>query len=110
MPGPMGKQKVVVKPKNFKKTVKKLFKEYLSQYKGRLLIVLLFTIASTVFTIVGPKILGNATTEIFNGLVSKFTGGAGIDFGVIGQILLTLLVLYIISTLFSVIQPLCHCI
>ena len=104
MPGPMGKQKVVVKPKNFKKTAKKLFKEYLSQYKGRLLIVLLFTIASTVFTIVGPKILGNATTEIFNGLVSKFTGGAGIDFGVIGQILLTLLVLYIISTLFSVIQ------
>ncbi|MBR0350635.1 MAG: ABC transporter ATP-binding protein [Clostridia bacterium] len=104
MPGPMGKQKVVVKPKNFKKTAKKLFKEYLSQYKGRLLIVLLFTIASTVFTIVGPKILGNATTEIFNGLVSKFTGGAGIDFSVIGQILLTLLVLYIISTLFSVIQ------
>ena len=104
MPGPMDKQKAVVKPKNFKKTAKKLFKDYLSQYKGRLIIVFLFAVASTIFTIVGPKILGNATTEIFNGLVSKFSGGSGIDFGVIGQILLTLLVLYIVSMVFSVIQ------
>ena len=64
----------------------------------------LFAIGSTIFTIVGPKILGNATTEIFNGLVSKLSGGSGIDFGKIAQILLTLLSLYIISALFSFIQ------
>lgn len=59
---------------------------------------------SAIFTIVGPKILGNATTEIFNGLVSKLSGGDGIDFAKIGQILLTLLGLYIISAIFSFIQ------
>lgn len=104
MPGPKDNGKPIVKAKNFKGTTKKLFKDYLSKYKGRLIFVLLFAIASTIFTIVGPKILGNATTEIFNGLLGKFTGGAGIDFGKIGQILLTLLILYIVSTLFSVIQ------
>ncbi len=59
---------------------------------------------SAIFTIVGPKILGNATTEIFNGLVSKLSGGDGIDFAKIGQILLTLLGLYIVSAIFSFIQ------
>ena len=54
--------------------------------------------------IVGPKILGNATTEIFNGLISKLSGGTGIDFGKIAGILLTLLTLYIVSMLFSAIQ------
>ena len=59
---------------------------------------------SALFTIVGPNILGNATTEIFNGLVSKLSGGEGINFAKIGEILLTLLGLYIVSAIFSFIQ------
>ena len=92
------------KAKDFKGTTKKLIKDYLSKYKIALFIVIIFAIGSTIFSIVGPKILGNATTEIFNGLVSKLSGGAGIDFGKIAQILLTLLGLYLISALFSLIQ------
>jgi len=76
----------------------------LSKYKIALLIVIIFAIGSTIFSIVGPKILGNATTEIFNGLVSKISGGEGINFGKIANILITLLVLYLISALFSLIQ------
>ncbi len=94
----------VEKPKNFKETTKKLIKHYLADYKWQLLIVFIFAIGSTIFMIVGPKILGNATTEIFNGLISKLSGGTGIDFGKIAGILLTLLALYIISMLFSAIQ------
>ena len=70
MPGPMGggarKNIPQEKAKDFKKTTKKLIKEYLSRYKIALIIVFIFAIGSTIFTIVGPKILGNATTEIFN--------------------------------------------
>ena len=91
------------KAKDFKGTVKKLW-GYLSKYKIALIIVLLFTIASTVFSVVGPKILGNATTELFNGVISKYTGGAGINFTKIGKILLFLLALYICSAIFSYIQ------
>lgn len=91
------------KAKDFKGTVKKLWR-YLSKYKIALIIVILFTIASTVFSVVGPKILGNATTELFNGVISKYTGGAGINFTKIGGILLFLLVLYICSAIFSYIQ------
>ena len=94
----------IEKPSDFKGTTKKLLKNYLSQYKIALIIVLIFAIGGTIFTIVGPKILGNATTEIFNGLISKLSGGAGIDFGAIGTILLTLLGLYLLSALFSFIQ------
>lgn len=90
--------------KNFKQTAQKLMNHYLGKYKIALIIVLVFAIGSTIFTIVGPKILGNATTEIFNGLVSKLSGGSGIDFGEIGQIAITLLILYIISALFSFVQ------
>ena len=93
----------VEKAKDFKGTVKKLW-GYLSKYKIALIIVLLFTIASTVFSVVGPKILGNATTELFNGVISKYTGGAGINFTKIGKILLFLLALYICSAIFSYIQ------
>ena len=100
--GPLGKQ--TEKAKDFKGTTKKLIKNYLSNYKLAIMIVILFAIGSTIFSIVGPKILGNATTEIFNGLVSKLSGGNGIDFGKIAQILLTLLTLYLISALFSLIQ------
>ena len=102
MGGPAGQN--VVKAKNFKKTTKKLIKDYLAKYKLALIVVFIFAIGSTIFTIVGPKILGNATTEIYEGLVRKLSGGTGIDFGKIGQILLTLLGLYVISALFSFIQ------
>ena len=91
------------KAKDYKGTVKKLWR-YLSKYKIALIIVILFTIASTVFSVVGPKILGNATTELFNGVISKYTGGAGINFTKIGKILLFLLALYICSAIFSYIQ------
>ena len=91
------------KAKDFKGTVRKLWR-YLSKYKIALIIVILFTIASTIFSVVGPKILGNATTELFNGVISKYTGGAGINFTKIGKILLFLLVLYICSAIFSYIQ------
>ena len=107
MPGPMGgpgRNMSTVKAKDFKKTTKKLIKNYLSKYKIALIIVIIFAIGSTIFTIIGPKILGNATTEIFNGLVSKLSGGAGIDFGKLGAILLGLLGLYFSSALFSLIQ------
>ena len=107
MPGPMGGPRSnmqVAKAKNFKETTKKLIKNYLSKYKVALIIVMIFAIGSTIFTIVGPKIIGNATTEIFNGLVNKLSGGSGIDFGKVGVILLGLLGLYILSALFSLVQ------
>lgn len=107
MPGPMGGpdgKPSTEKAKNFKETTKKLIRNYLSKYKISLIVVFLFAIGSAIFTIVGPKILGNATTEIYNGLISKLSGGAGVDFVKIGEILLTLLGLYIVSTIFSFIQ------
>lgn len=91
------------KAKDFKGTMKKLM-GYLSMYKVGICFVGIFAIGSTIFNIVGPKVLGKATTEIFNGLVGKVTGGDGIDFEKIGQILLTLLCLYLVSALFSFIQ------
>ncbi len=107
MPGPMGGPRggqTTERAKDFKKTTKKLISSYLAKYKIPIIIVMIFAIGSTIFTIVGPKILGNATTEIFNGLVSKLSGGTGIDFGKVGQIALTLLGLYVISALFSFVQ------
>ena len=107
MPGPMGGPRggqTTERAKDFKKTTKKLISSYLTKYKIPIIIVMIFAIGSTIFTIVGPKILGNATTEIFNGLVSKLSGGTGIDFGKVGQIALTLLGLYVISALFSFVQ------
>ena len=108
MPGPMGgpppQGGINQKAKNFKGTTKKLIKDYLSKYKLGLLIVVIFAIGGTIFTIVGPKILGNATTEVFNGVVSKMSGGEGINFGNIAKILLTLLGFYIASAIFSLVQ------
>ena len=91
------------KAKDFKGTLKKLV-HYLGQYHLAIICVMIFTIGSTVFNIVGPKILGKATTEVFNGLVSKVQGGAGIDFEKIGRILLLLISLYLISAVFSYIE------
>ena len=96
-------RRTLEKAKDFKGTLKKLI-NYLSVYKLSLFIVLLFAISSTVFAIIGPKILGNATTELFNGLTNKISNNGGIDFEKIGAILLTLLGLYILSAIFSLIQ------
>ena len=92
------------KAKDFKGTTKKLIKNYLSKYKIGLIIVFIFAVGSTIFSIIGPKILGNATTEIFNGIVSKITGTGSIDFSKIGSILAFLLCLYILSAMLSFIQ------
>lgn len=91
------------KAKDFKGTLKKIIK-YLKIYKLSIFFVIIFAIASTVFSIYGPKILGKATTEIFNGIVSKITGTGSIDFSKIGSILAFLLCLYILSTMLSFIQ------
>ena len=91
------------KAKDFTGAMKKLLK-YMERYKFRLLIMIIFAIAGTTFSIVGPKILGKATTELFNGLVAKIQGTGGIDFGKIGQILLGVLCLYLVSATFSFIQ------
>lgn len=91
------------KAKDFKGTMKKLIR-YMAIYKVQVFFVAVFAICGTIFNIVGPKILGKATTEIFNGLVSKVSGGDGMDFGKIGQILLTVLCLYVISALCSFVQ------
>ena len=106
MGGPMGGIRAGgEKAKDFKKTMKSLM-SYLKPYRLMIIIVIIFAIGSAAFSIVGPKILGRATTALFEGLVSKVTGqaGAGIDFGYIGQIVIVLLVLYVISTIFSLIQ------
>ena len=91
------------KAKDFKGTMKKLM-GYLTQYKIGLLLVVIFAIGSTIFNIAGPKILGKATTELFHGLVSKVSGGSGIDFDKIAKILIGLMCLYVCSALFSFIQ------
>ena len=91
------------KAKDFKGSIKKLVR-YLGRYKFRFLAMLIFAVASTIFNIVGPTILGDATTEIFNGLVAKINGSGGIDFGKIGQILLFLICLYLFSALMNFIQ------
>ena len=106
MGGHMGRMKASgEKAKDFKKTMKTLM-SYLRPYRLMIIIVIIFAIGSAAFSIVGPKILGKATTALFEGLISKVTGqsGAGIDFGYIGQIVIVLLVLYVISTVFSLIQ------
>lgn len=95
----------VEKAKDFKGTMLKLMK-YLSIYKASILLVVIFAIGSTVFMIVGPKILGRATTEIFTGITNKYQGSGGIDFARIGQILLFLLCLYGISSIFNLLQGL----
>ncbi len=93
------------KAKNFGKTMRKLT-AYMGRYKWGILTVLVFAVASTVFNVIGPKILGKATTEIFTGLTGKLSGGPGIDLPAIGRILLILLVLYGVSSLCSFIQGL----
>ena len=93
------------KPKNFQKAMK-TFLKYLSPYRVSLILVLIFAIASTVFMILGPKLLGNATTKLFQGIVAKVAHvpGATVDFTYIGRIAIILLGLYVLSTIFSFLQ------
>ena len=102
MRGPRGANQE--KAKDFKGTMGKLLNKYMAKYKWQLIIVIIFAIGGTIFNIVGPKILGNATTEIYTGLTSKITGGSGINFENIANILITLLILYVVSMCFSGIQ------
>lgn len=106
MPGPMRGPRGAnqEKAKDFKGTMGKLLNKYMAKYKWQLIIVIIFAIGGTIFNIVGPKILGNATTEIYTGLTSKITGGSGINFENIANILITLLILYVVSMCFSGIQ------
>lgn len=102
-PGGHGGMMPGEKAMDFKGTTRKIL-SYIGSYKIAIVLVMISAVAGTVFNIVGPKVLSKATTEIFNGLVSKVSGGAGIDFHKIGVILLILLGLYCVSALFSFIQ------
>src|SRR5438552_11858787 len=105
--GPVGRGGMVLgvqKARDFKGTVRKLL-SYLRAYRLSLGVAILFAIASTVFTVVGPKILGLATTKLFEGVIGQLSGsGAGIDFVYIGNIVLLMLGLYVVATVFSYIQ------
>ena len=102
--GHMGAMMKGDKARDFKGTMAKLL-DYLGAYKIGILVVMLFAIASTVFTIIGPKILGRATTRLFEGVLEMIAGtGGGIDFDFIGRIILTTIGLYLASTIFSYIQ------
>lgn len=91
------------KAKDFSGSMKKIFR-YMGKYKMRIVLVAIAAMLGTVFNIVGPKILGKATTQLFNGLVAKIGGTGSIDFGKIGQILLFAMGLYFCSAVFSFIQ------
>ena len=103
--GPMGGRGMqpTEKAKDFKGAMAKLFR-YMGRYKFRFMLMFVFAVAGTVFNIVGPKILGKATTELYKGLVAKVNETGGIDFEKIGMILLWTLGLYLASALFSFIQ------
>jgi ATP-binding cassette, subfamily B, multidrug efflux pump len=100
--GPMALMKGE-KARDFKGTFKKLI-QYLGSYKLTILIVILLAIASTVFSIIGPKILGNATTKLFEGVLANIAGTGAIDFVAIGKILVEVFTIYLISSLFGFIQ------
>ena len=100
--GPGG-QGAPERAKDFGKTLKKLL-SYLKDYKLAMFFVIIFAIGSTILLIVGPKILGNITTEIFNGLMRKVTNTGGIDFDLINHTVVILIGLYLISAFFSAIQ------
>ena len=101
----MGGPGATEKARDFKGTLKKLLK-IISEYKILIILAFLFAVGSTIFSIVSPKILGNATTEIYNGIIAKINGTGGIDFNAIRTILLCLAALYIVSALFNYIQNL----
>ena len=92
------------KANNFNSTIKRILVDVFKNYPIYIIIILTFSISSTIFSIAGPKIMGKATTELFEGLIKKFNGNGGIDFDKISKILLLTLALYILSFIFSFIQ------
>ncbi len=106
MGGPMGGHMMgapAAKARDFKGTMRKLI-EYLGAYRGLIIIVFVFAVFSTAASIAGPKILGNATTKLFEGVMAELNGTGTIDFAYIGRIALITLGLYLVSALFSYIQ------
>ena len=102
--GPMGMMIKGEKARDFKGTMQKLL-QALSPYRWQFVVVFVFAAASTVFNILGPKILGKATTKLFEGVMGQIAGtGEGIDFTYIGNILITMTILYLLATLFSYVQ------
>lgn len=91
------------KPKDFTTSLKRLISS-LKPYKAKIMVVFMFSILSTLFTIVGPKVLGNATTELYNGVIAKLNNTGSINFNKLHTILVTLLILYIISAIFNYVQ------
>ena len=104
-PGGHGPMMAGEKAKNFKSTMKTLLK-YLKPYRVAIILTLLLSTAGTVFSIIGPKLMGNATTKLFQGVMAKASNipGAAIDFDYIGRIIITLLILYIVGTGFNYLQ------
>lgn len=101
--GPGGGMAPAEKAKNFKGSISKLM-QYIGRYKIAILAVMIMAAASTVFTVIGPKVLGKATTGLSEGLMKKITGTGGIDFSYIGRILIIVFCLYACSAIFSFIQ------
>lgn len=101
--GPMAAMRKGDKARNFKGTMAKLA-SYLQAHRLKIMVVVIFAIASTLFNIVGPKVLGNATTRLFEGVMAQIAGTGEIDFAYIGRILLTILILYILSSIFAYIM------
>jgi len=98
--GPMAMMRRGEKPRDFKGTLKKLV-QYLGRYRLLILFIWLLAIASTVAMIVGPKILGNATTKLFAGVIAQIAGTGTVDFGYIGHIIVETLLLYLVSAMLS---------
>ena len=91
------------KAKDFKGAMSKLI-QYIGRYKGIIIVTILIAAISTAATIIGPKILGRATTALFDGLIAKIQGTGDIDFGYIGEIIIFVLILYVASAILSYIQ------
>lgn len=101
--GPGGRMMPGEKPKNLKETLAKLI-AFMGRFKAAIVVVLVFAVGSTIFNIVGPKVLSTATTELFNGIVAKIDGSGGIDFDAIARILVFTLGLYLLSAACSFVQ------
>lgn len=103
--GRRGTEMSVEKAKDFKGAIGRII-EYIGKYKFGVLIVMIFAIGSSIFTVVGPKVLGNATSELAEGLIARVQGTGGIDFGEISGILIAALLMYGASALFNFVQGL----
>ncbi len=101
--GPAGRMIATEKPRDFKGTVGKLLR-FMGRFKFAMLAAFVFAIGSTVFNVIGPKVLSTATTELFNGIVAKVEGTGGIDFDAIWAILVTTLIIYLASAVCQFVQ------